>query len=66
MTKITKATADKILVGGWNCALNNVHSWIQLQLNDGDLSRKQKILLLELEQELNSMENLWRGRQADD
>jgi len=63
MTKITKAKADKILVTGWNSALNNVHSWIQYQLHEEVLTRKQKILLLHLEQELNSMENLWRGRE---
>lgn len=62
MTKITKANADKILVAGWNAAINNVHNWIKYQLHEEDLSRKQKILLLELEQELNKMEDLWRSR----
>ena len=62
MTKITKANADKILVTGWNSAINNVHSWIEYMRHEENLSKKQKTLLLELEQELNMMENLWRGR----
>ena len=62
MSKITKAMADKILIGGWNAALNSVHRWIEEQRHEEPLSKKQKALLLELEQELNRMENLWRGR----
>jgi hypothetical protein len=66
MTKITKAAMDKILVAGWNSAINNIHSWIEEQLHEEVLSKKQKIILLELQQELNRMENLWKGRKADD
>jgi len=66
MTKITKSIANIILVAGWNWALNNVHAWIQCQRNEEPLTKKQNILLLELEQELNRMKNLWKGRQADD
>ena len=65
MSKITKAAVDKILVAGWNSALNNIHGWIEYQRHEEPLSRKQKALLVELEQELNRMENLWRGRDVN-
>ena len=62
---MTKITADKILVAGWNSALNNVHSWIQEQRHEEQLTGTQEILLLELEEELNRMENLWRGKDVN-
>lgn len=47
---------------GWNCALNNVQNWIEYMRHEENLSKKQKTLLLELEQELKRMANVWRGR----
>lgn len=64
MTKRSQEKMDVAVRYGWNSALQEIRWWIDDMQDEEPLSRKEKLILEELESHLDMIHDIWRGNHA--